>query len=94
MISGKGLNCKGAKLIFKSNTKKLNEIGHLERDEKLEQQTWIKGQVKLVEGSPIVQTCQQLPSLSPEQPGPSLTPTTRGPDSTAMGIFVINPGVL
>lgn len=66
----------------------------LERDEILEQQKWMKVQVKLVEGTPTVQMCQHLPSLSPEQPDPSLTPTSRGPDSTAMGIFVINSEAL
>lgn len=69
-------------------------MGHLERDEKCEQQKWRKGQDKLVEGSLIVQTCPQLASLSPEQPGSSLTAITRGPDSTAIGCFVINFGAL
>ena len=66
----------------------------MERDETLEQQKWMKVQVKLVEGPPIVQICQHLSSLSPEQPDPSLTPTSRGPDSTAMEIFVISSEAL
>ena len=66
----------------------------MERDETLEQQKWMKVQIKLVEGPPTVQICQHLPSLSPEQPDPSLTPTSRGPDSTAMEIFVISSEAL
>lgn len=66
----------------------------LERDERLEQQKWMKIQVKLVEGPPTGQICRHLPSLSPEQPGPSLTPTSRGPDSTAREMFVINSEAL
>ena len=66
----------------------------MERDETLEQQKWMKVQVKLVEGPPTVQICQHLSSLSPEQPDPSLTPTSRGPDSTAMEIFVISSEAL
>lgn len=66
----------------------------MERDETLEQQKWMKVQVKRVEGPPTVQICQHLSSLSPEQPDPSLTPTSRGPDSTAMEIFVISSEAL
>ena len=60
-------------------------MGHLGRGGKLEQQLF---------KCAIVQMCQQLPSLSPEQPGPSLTPMARDPDSTAMGILVTNFGAL
>lgn len=48
----------------KQNQKKKNEMGYLERDENLEQQNWVKSQITLIKGSPIVQLCRQLPSLS------------------------------
>ena len=62
-------------------------MGYLERDENLEQQNWVKSQITLIKGSPIVQLCRQLPSLSLNSLVPPHTPRARSPESIAVGIL-------